>query len=84
MAVTANGKKFHLHFQSTFFSTRTVTKSGVVVSYRLAISTRQNGPQRARGVSKQLPESRDSGTDGNFGAQLHKWDEANMGTKSHD
>jgi hypothetical protein len=58
--------------------------SGVVVSYCPAISTRQNGRQRAPEVSRELPESRDSGANGNFDAQSRKWDEANMGTKSHE
>jgi hypothetical protein len=42
-----------------------------------------NGPQRAPEVSRQLPELRNSGAKGNFGAQARRWDEANMGTKSH-
>ena len=56
----------------------------VVVSYCPAISARQNGPQRAPGVSRQLPELRNSGAKGNFGAQSRRWDEANMCTNSHE
>ena len=58
--------------------------SGVVVSYCPAISARQDDPQRAPEVSRQLSESRNSGAKGNFGAQSRRWDEAGMGTKSHE
>src|SRR5258708_8652093 len=71
-------------FNPRFFGTRTVEKGGVVVSYCPAISARQNGSQHAPGVSRQLPESRNSGAKGNFGAQSRRWDEAGMGTKSHE
>jgi hypothetical protein len=40
-------------------------------------------PRAPPEVSKQLPESRNSGAYGNFGAQSRRWDEAGMGTKSH-
>ena len=55
-----------------------------MVSYCPAISASQNGPQRAPEVSRQLPGLRNSGAKGNFGAQSRIWDEAGMGTKSHE
>jgi hypothetical protein len=59
--------------------------SGIVVSptaTRLAFA--KTSPQRAPEVSRKLPESRDSGANGNFGAHSRKWYEANMRTKSHN
>ena len=55
-----------------------------MVSYCPGISASQNGPQRAPEVSRQPPELRNSGAKGNFGAQSRRWDEAGMGTKSHE
>jgi hypothetical protein len=57
--------------------------SAKVDSYRAAISARQNGPQRAPEVSRQLPELCNSFANGNFGGRLQNSDEANMSTESH-
>jgi hypothetical protein len=49
-----------------FFGTKTLEEGAVVVCYYPAISARQNGPQRAPEVSRQLPELRNSGAKGKF------------------
>jgi hypothetical protein len=56
-------------FSSVFFHDQDVRNEWAGgFSYCPAISARQNGRQRAPEASRELPESRDSGVNGNFDA----------------